>query len=250
MAITDSGSSDLPADQFQRLRQLAADNVAGNTRLLSRLNDLLRDAALAAGRGTGAAEGDRSALLSRWLDFNLDSYAVVSRHSLALADELISVAESALRTKAPPTTDARPEPPSRPELRLSARPGERATSGFVVENNFERPFAVTAECDELRTGKGAALPASLVHFDPPSLEIPARGEAIIRAAVSITPEFVVGETYTTTIRLLGLPAREVGLSVTVLAASEPADPVGKPAEPADKPVTPPSPKRSTKQRPA
>ena len=248
MATGDSGSSVFPPEHLRRLRDLAADNVAGNTRLLARLNDLARDAVRVAGRGTADADGAK--LLSRWLDFNLDSYAVVSRHGLALADELISVAEIALRPGVPPAPDPSGDPSSRPELRLTGRPGERVTSGFVVENNFDRPFDITAECDELRPAEGPPLPASLVSFDPPSQAIPARAEGTVSASVSITPEFLVGETYTTTIRLLGLPTREVGLSVTVLAPSDPAKPASTPSEPSGTPAGPPSRKRSPRQRPA
>jgi hypothetical protein len=51
---------------------------------------------------------------------------------------------------------------------------------------------------------------------------------VVQAAVSVTRGFVVGQTYTTTIRLLGFQAKEVGLSITVLPPAEAAKPSGPP----------------------
>jgi hypothetical protein len=216
------------AEEFvRRLKDLVAANIAGNAELVARFNKFLQDAAKAAGSARAGQTPDAATLLSRWLDLNLASYAVVSTQSLALLNGLLSAAESALLPKAPSTTGAPPAPDRRVELRLEGRPGDRIASAFLIENHFDRPLDVSFECGDLVPAEGAPLPASLVTFEPATLAIAPRGQAVVQAAVTITEDFVVGQTYTTTIRLLGFQAKEVGLSVTVRPPAEEAEPPGR-----------------------
>lgn len=209
-------------DQFvEQLKTLVAANIAGSTQLLARFNDFVRDAAKAfAPFRTGRPADEAAALLARWLDFNLASYSVLSTQSLALLNELMSAAESTLIPKAAPAREAEPVVSPRVELRLSGRYGDRITSGFVVENYFDQPLTVTLECGELIPLTGKVLSSSRVAFDPTTLVIEPRGHATVQVAVAITNEFVVGQTYTATIRLLGFEAKEVGIAITVLPPAE------------------------------
>jgi hypothetical protein len=204
----------------EQLKQLVAANLAGNAQLVTRLTNFIKDAATAVRADRPNEATDAAGLLSRWLEFNLKSYSVVSTHGLALLNELLSAAESALLAKAPPAAESIPKPQSRVELRLSGRPGERVTSGFAVENHFDHPLAITFECADLTPASGQSLPAALVEFEPANLMIPPHGEAVAQVAVVITRDFVVGQTYTTTIRLLGFDKKEVGLSITILPPVE------------------------------
>jgi hypothetical protein len=206
-----------PDEFVERLKELVAANVAGSTQLVTRLSDLVREASQAVTTESAGERPNAELLLSRWLDFNLASYSVVSAQSLALLNGLISAAERTLIPKAPsPATPKGTTPTPRVELRLSGRYGERATTSFVIENNFDRPVAVTFEATELVPTAGASLPASLVSFQPTTIVLEPRGQAVVQAAVTITTDFQVGETYTTTIRLLGFEKKELGLSVTIL----------------------------------
>lgn len=205
-----------PDEFVERFKQLMAANVAGSTQLLTRLSEFVREAS----RTVGAEGTDAGVLLSRWLDFNLESYSVVSAQSLALLNGLISAAESTLLPGVPSPAGTSTSP--RVELRLSGRYGDRATTGFAIENNFDRPVAVTFESTALVPKSGKALPASLVSFAPATIVLEPRAEGIVQATVTITPDFQVGETYTSTIHLLGFQARDVGLSVTILPPVEPA----------------------------
>jgi hypothetical protein len=215
-----------PDEFVERLKELVAANRAGTMELATRFSALVREASRAVDAGRAGDRPDAKALLSRWLDFNLASYSVISAQGLALLNGLLSAAERTLIRKAPPAPDARETPASRVELRLSGRYGERPTTGFVIENQFDRPLAVTFKCTDLVPAAGASLPASLIGFEPTTLAIAPRGQEIVQAAVTITPDFEVGQTYTTTIRLLGFDAKEVGLSVTVLPPAEAAVPSG------------------------
>jgi hypothetical protein len=208
---------------FERLKELVSANIAGNTQLAIRFADFIRKASRASGKDPFRERPDAETLLARWLEFNLASYSVVSSSSLALLNGLLSAAESTLIPTA--ARGPAPFPPSSPapraELRLSGRPGECATSSFLLENRFDQPHAITFECADLTPVTGPPLPGSLVTFEPAPLTIPPRGQAVVQAAVSITPDFVVGQTYTTTIRLLGFEAKELGLSITVLPSANP-----------------------------
>lgn len=93
-----------PEEFTERLRELVAANLAGNAQLLSRFNELIRDAPKELGARRADQSPDAQALLSRWLDFNLASYAVVTTHGLALLNGLLSAAEDAL---APPVAKAK-----------------------------------------------------------------------------------------------------------------------------------------------
>lgn len=237
MIARDPSGRKSPEEFVEQLKELVAANVAGNAQLVTRFNDFIRDAAKAVGAGRAGEPADAAALLSRWLDFNLASYSVVSTHGLALLNGLLSAAENALIPKAPSAPGARPTPEPRVELRLEGRPGDRVTSAFLVENHFDRPLDVAFESGDLIPATGASLPAALIAFEPAMLAIAPRGQAVVQAAVTITRDFVVGQTYTTTIRLLGFHPKEVGLSVTVLPPAEAAEPSGPPpkqTKPADK----------------
>lgn len=214
-----------PDEFVERLKGLVATNLAENTQLVIRFSDFVREALQAVGT-RGGERSDPEALLSRWLDFNLASYSVVSGQSLRLLNGLLSAAENTFVPKAPPAPDAGVTPSPRVELRLSGRHGERATTGFVVENHFDRSLAVTFESADLVPTAGASLAASLVSFEPTTLVIAPRGQGVVQVAVTITTDLVVGQTYTTTIRLLGFEAKEVGLSVTVLPSADAAAPSG------------------------
>ncbi len=204
----------------EQLKQLLAANLAGNAQLLTRLNNFIKDAASAVRVDRSREATEPAALLSRWLDFNLTTYSVLSTHGIALLNEILAAAESSLLRKSPPAAETGAKMESRVELRLSGRAGERVTSGFAVENHFDRPLAITFACSDLTPATGAALPAALVEFEPASLTIPPHGEAVAQVAVGITADFVVAQTYTTTIRFLGFDAKEVGLSITILPPAE------------------------------
>ncbi len=205
-----------PEEFVERLKELVAANVVESSRLVTRFNDFVRAALQSAGTRGGGERSDSEALLSRWLDFNLESYSVMNAQAMLLLNGLLSAAENTFIPKAPRVAGSTTTPSPRVELRLSGRHGERATTGFVIENHFDRPLSITFESTELVPAAGPSLRASLVSFEPATLVIAPRGQGTVQVAVMITADFVVGQTYTAAIRLLGFEAKEVGLSVTVL----------------------------------
>ena len=230
-------SGRISPDEFvERLKEIVAANAAESTQLVTRFSSFVRKASRAVGAGRAGEGPDGEALLSRFLDFNLASYSVVNAQGLALLNGLLFAAESTLIPKAQPAPDTPATPSPRVELQLAGRHGERATTDFMIENHFDRPLALTFEPADLVPSAGASLPASCVSFEPTTLEIGPRGRGVVQAAVTITTDFVVGQTYTTTVRLLGFEGKEVGLSVTVLPAdaAAPSGPSPKPGKSAKK----------------
>jgi hypothetical protein len=205
-----------PDEFLQRLKELVSNHAEGNTQLLLRFGDFLKQASASV---SSTGKGERASveqLLSRWLDFNLEVYSIVSTQGLALLNEILNLAQSTLLAQPAPGAGARPPTTQRVELKLSGHPGERATTSFVIENQFNHRLPVTFESTALTPGNGPTLPASLLHFDPAILIIDPRGQGIARIAVPITDDFIVGQTYTAIIRPLGFDAKEIALSLVIL----------------------------------
>jgi hypothetical protein len=222
--VDSNGSGQASPDVLpERMKQILATTVAGNARLLSRLNDLVREAQTGLGTGSAGQSHDPTVVLSRWLDFNLASYSVVTTNGLALLNGLLSAAEEALQSRHPDS-----EPARQVELRLEGRPRDRVTAAFAVENHFDRAVEIAFVSRKLIPSSGKSLPGTLVTFEPVELTIAPRREAVVYAAVTITPDFVIGQTYTTTILLSGSQAKEIGFSLTILPPLKKTEPPAQP----------------------
>jgi hypothetical protein len=220
-----------PEAFVEELKSVLAASAAGNIQLASRLNALVKQAT-SREQGRGRVPPDRAEVLSRLLDFQLAAYSVVTTHSLAMLDGLISSAERALLGTGAESVDSGPPPGARDttetalqvmdvpdtssSLRREGRVGDRLTCPFLVENQYDRSLDVSFEAEPLAPGSGPSLPGSLVSFDPATITLPSRGQAVAQAVVELTEDFVVGETYTTALNVLGFQAPPVRLAITVL----------------------------------
>jgi hypothetical protein len=234
-------------DEFvERLKNLIAAHVVESNRLLARFGHFVQEASRALGSGSARERMDTKAILSRWLDFNLASYAVTTNSSLSMLNGLIAAAESTLIPK--PVTPC-PTGPAAPRVELSAagRRGEQAIARFELQNQLETSITVHCECDDLIPGSGQAQPGACVRFEPTEVFIPAKGTAVVQAIVSITPEFTVGEVYKATIQLRGCENKVLGLAVTVLPDGADDKPDSVDDQPVAKKAVPKA-KRSTKKR--
>lgn len=206
------------------LRGIVSANVAGNAQLLSRVVALLTNAGHLT---TAAAQGrapDPSAILTQGLELTLESCAIVNQHALAMLNDLVSVAERTLATPPRASTMQGEQPESQPPLRLEGRRGERVIGRFAVENQYDCPVQVSFALSPLTPAQAPPLPATHVALDPVRLVIGPKASLIVEATIDITEEFVVGETYTATIRVLGFQAPDILLQVAVLGPTEQGHP--------------------------
>jgi len=252
-----------PEAFVDELKSVLSANAAGNIELASRLNALVKEGALALQASKERPSPDSSELLSRVLDFQLTAYAVVTEHSLAILNGLITSAEQTLLDTAEPVTAvaqpgprprgaqgssrAAPRPAGAAEgMQLSGRRGETLTCPFLVENQYDRGLDVSFEADPLVPDNGPPLPARLISFEPATLVLPPHGQAVAQAHIRLTKDFTVGETYSTALHVLGFQCPPVKVAITVLAPNKAARQRTSPASPAKKP--PPEPTR--RARPA
>lgn len=227
--MTPKGSSKQKSPEvfFEELKSRIAANLAGNLQLVRRLSDLVKDATKAFAARRAGERAEPSELLSRWLEFSLASYSAVSTHSLELLNGVVSAAEQALGAKARPAPEPEPAPGQRVEMRLEGRQGERVTAPYLVENRYDRRMDVSFEASDLVPASGTPISGSQITFEPSTLSVPPQGQAVVQAAVTLTHDFVVGQTYTTTIRVLGFQAKEIRLAITVLPPAKGAKVAGR-----------------------
>ncbi len=210
-------------DEF---KSLVEKNIKGNMQLVSRVSDLIKAAGKSWEPGRPPSEGKQSALLTRLLDFNLASYEILSSHTLEMLNGLISAAESSLLGK-DSLTQATAPPKTCGEINVQVRQGERLRARFCVENQFSDALNISFEAGELTAPDAASLPASLIAFEPANVTLDPREKVIVIAAIDISQAFVVGKTYTSTVRVLGFQGKEVRLVLTVLPPLETAVPAPK-----------------------
>jgi hypothetical protein len=228
-----------PEAFIDELKSVLSANAAGNIELASRLNALVKEVALALQASKEHPPPDSSELLSRVLDFELAAYAAITKHSLAILNGLITSAEQTLLDDAEPATvDGRPVPkpgdaqgssPTAPRagevsgsMQLAGRRNEALTCPFLVENQYDRGLEVSFEADPLVPKNGSPLPGRLISFEPATLILPPRGQAVAQAHIKLTKDFTVGETYSTALHVLGFRCPPVHLAITVLAPKKAA----------------------------
>jgi hypothetical protein len=212
----------------EQLKTLAAANVAGNVELMARLNALVK---LAAKSAASQEQPDSTDLLARWLDFNLASYTILTNHTLSTLNDLISAAERSLMGGGalPPVMPGA----ARIDLQLEGRRGQQVNSPFMVENQYDTPVDVSFEADPLTAEKAPPVPSTAVAFEPPKVTVPPHGRAVASAVVNVSDEFMIGETYRTTVRVLGFEGREIGIALNILPPeSTPSEPRPRARRPA------------------
>jgi hypothetical protein len=199
----------------KEFKSLVAKNIRGNMQLVSRVNELVKKAGKSLEPDRQKSEGKQSALVMRFLDFNLASYEIMSSCTLDMLNRLISAAELSLLGKGAATAEAAP-PKVCGEIQVAIRQGERLKAPFVVENQHSAPLDISFEAGELTAAAAPSLPSSHIAFEPATLTLGPQKKAVVVALVDISKAFVVGKTYRSTIRVLGFQGQEVRLVLTIL----------------------------------
>lgn len=200
-------------------KALVEQNIRANMDLVSRVNELLKNAGQCLGSRGQKSEGKQSALLMRLLDFNLASYEILSSGTLKMLNGLVSAAEAALLGKKTAMAGD-PSPKACGEIQVEVRQGERLKAPFVVENQHKTPLDISFEAGALIAGDAPPLPSSHIAFEPASLTLDPQKKAIVFALIDVSSSFLAGKTYTSTIRVLGFQGQEVRLAIAILPPME------------------------------
>lgn len=202
-------------DLVAELKAVLAKSVSGNLEIAARVRDLVLG--IAAGAPTAARDpAVRRDLVARWLAFNVASLRTLADSSLETMDTIVSAAETMLLGKPPA-----PAPASSADgidIVLEGRHGERLSAPFLLENHYDRVLDVAFEVEPFTAPDHPPMPTSLLTLDPPVLQLPAKGQAIVHAYVELADGFVTGAIYSTIIRISGFDARSMRLSVRVVDA--------------------------------
>jgi hypothetical protein len=212
------------------LKVLVERSIQGNLAFLDRVSGAVRRAAREwqthPEQRRFPTGGD---LVATWLDFNLKLYARLTDQSLAFLHDVATATEQLLGLRPSPAAPgglSAAGPAPRAEISLEGRPGETATSGFLLENSTTETVSVSFAAGQLVSTQGETRSAELIRFDPPTLTLEPRAQRIIQVSVEVSREFQVGETYLATIKIVGLQAREVVLRLTILPAPAASDKAG------------------------
>ena len=146
---------------IKEFKSLMAKNMRGNMQLVSRVNELVKNAGKSLGPNRKKNDGKQSALLIRFLDFNLASYEILSSCTLDMLNGLVSAAEHSLFGKDTATPEAA-SPKVCGEIHVEVRQGERLKAPFFVENQYSAPLDISFEASELITS-ACSLASFVAH---------------------------------------------------------------------------------------
>jgi hypothetical protein len=202
-----------PETLIDELKAIIAASVQTNVELLARVNGLIATASHV--MVTPGRLADPVTMLSQGIESALAFAAIVNRHTGAMLNELVTAAEQALdRSVQSPAPQTSSEPPA--PLHVEGRRGDRPVGEFAVDNEYDSPVQVSFAVSALTPPTGKVLPGSHVTLDPVHLTIGPRSSLMVKATVDITEDFIVGQTYTGTIRIVGFQAPDITVQVTVL----------------------------------
>jgi hypothetical protein len=205
-----------PEVLIDELKAIIAASVQTNVELLARVSGLIATASHV--MVTPGRLADPVTMLSQGVESALAFAAIFNRHTGAMLNELVTAAEQSLdrsvQSPPAPVPQTSSEPPA--PLHVEGRRGDRPAGEFAVDNEYDSPVQVSFAVSALTPPMGKALPASHVTLDPVHLTIGPRSSLIVKATVDITEDFIVGQTYTGTIRIVGFQAADIAVHVTVL----------------------------------
>src|SRR6266403_1359593 len=217
MASTNASEPTSTRAALEELRALLGKNIQGNVRLFNRIATLAQQASKELSADPGSRNLPKgNELLSRWLELNLSYCSLLSEHGLALFDDLVTAAENTLGLKTTAAAEPAKAPHARLEINQSGRVGETLVAPFVIENQHPSSLEASFRASDLVSLKGDTVSADCIKFEPQTLTLQPKEQAIVKSIVTITSDFEVGETYATTINVIGFQAREILFLITIL----------------------------------
>ncbi len=205
------------AAKVTTFRELLDRNVQTNLALLNRLGGLLRSARASAARPGARPTVDFRGIAGEWTQATLDYYATLSDHGMQYLSSLADLAEQALGATPAGGTAGGAQAAARPEIRLQARPGEQASARFQVENPLAEAMNVSFAAEDFVSASGARVAAGCLSFEPSATTIESGATSVVGFSIDTAKGFKAGEIYLSTVRVVGLAGREIGIVLEVAA---------------------------------
>ena len=221
----DNGNSNRPPRSpeavVEDFKSVIASSIAGNMQVATRLRDLLRAAVEtpSASARTTVRSNSRDDL-AKILDFALASARILTTHSVDTLNRILDEVEADLlgRTTRPAAST---EPPNATvtEIVLRGALGQRVTSGFLLDNNYDRSLNVSFEMGDLLAEGRSPIPGSEVQVEPTTITVPGKGQAVARIGVVIGSQFAPGASYFGQLRTVGIETGHIQVRIEVQAQS-------------------------------
>lgn len=195
-------------------------------RLVNRFGGLIKEATDQIGDVSEGGLPKGNELLGRLLDLNLAFVTLLSDYGISFLDDLMSAAEQNLGVR-PKTKESRytaqeirvsAEPVSGIELNVKARIGETAVAPFVIKHQQTVTTGVTFQASNLVSGTGHSVSSDCISFEPAALSLHPNQQAVVKVKVQPDNRFRVGESYASSITVLGFDTSQISLVVTILPA--------------------------------
>ena len=204
-------------DDFKRL---LSKSIQDNLLFMNRVSAIAREAAKEFSTVSSRSHFPAADEVAKTLiQLNLSYFSALNKHGFALLNELVSATETALGINSSPAA-APAAAPSRVEINLSARPGDRATASFLVENSYERTLDVSFQASEIVSLQGEAVKSGVVTFNPPRLTLNPKSQAVVQACIDISNEFKSGENYVLRVRVVGFETKEIWIRLNILSSTQ------------------------------
>jgi hypothetical protein len=201
-------------------KKLFTKNIQDNLLFLNRVSAVAREAAKGLSATSSRSQPPPAdEVAKRLVQLNLSYLSALNKHGFALLNELVSATETALGINSSPTA-APAAAPSRVEINISARQGDRATASFLVENSYDRALGVSFQASEIVSVRGEVVKSGVVNFNPPHLTLEAKSQAVVQAGIDISNEFKSGENYVLRVRVVGFETKEIWIRINILSSTQ------------------------------
>lgn len=222
----------MPAIDLNSYKALVRRNWQANLLLLGRAGELMRRGASVQAGSEPVGANDVRALVDDWTRLNLSFYSQLNEQNLRYLNSVVSSAgtrpaAAPASTPIPAATKPAATPaPKAAGIVLGGRRGEVLRTAFQLENGTALPASVSFELQDFVSASGAKAGAACLSIDPAATVLEPGAERLVRIAVRLGDEFKPGQSYDSTIRVVGFPNKMIRLRVDVSAdpavASAPA----------------------------
>ncbi len=189
------------SDKYQAL---LSKSFKDNAELFKRFTALYTDGAKEFSSGLkGEPRLEMGASLTKLAELNIAYWTAATQHSLAFGRDVATAYEKAFGLKDPTPAE------SKVEISVSARLGGPASAAFQLENKVSETLHVSPSAGDIRSPGGEVVKAVPVIFNPATLSLAPKAQAVVQVSLDIPNNWQVGGVYTLPVKLAGFPSREI-----------------------------------------